>query len=240
MPRTAPERPAGPAGPGRAGTRGVRAALLACAVLFTGVFLGSCAPGGSPDGGGVDAATGAGPLGDGARLLVWQAPEREPGPRVLTTAEREAVTDAYLRGPRETAFAAGTGQPGGLRDLFQGAALLDAQAAALGGAAPVGWAHAPTLRFYAPDGATVSFTDRFTYATPRPDPDAAPRVARRELDVVMELGDGNWRVHHWRVLRDEPLPAAPPPLSPPRTAPRGPRRTGCSARPTRRAAACRP
>ncbi|GAA5439863.1 hypothetical protein Dcae01_01370 [Deinococcus caeni] len=214
MPRTAPERPAGPAGPGRAGTRGVRAALLACAVLFTGVFLGSCAPGGSPDGGGVDAATGAGPLGDGARLLVWQAPEREPGPRVLTTAEREAVTDAYLRGPRETAFAAGTGQPGGLRDLFQGAALLDAQAAALGGAAPVGWAHAPTLRFYAPDGATVSFTDRFTYATPRPDPDAAPRVARRELDVVMELGDGNWRVHHWRVLRDEPLPAAPPPAQP--------------------------
>lgn len=196
--------------------RARRAALVSCAVLLMGAVLGGCAPfpgaDGSPDGGGVDAATGAGPLGDGARLLAWQA--AEPGPRVLTTAEREAITDAYLRGPRETAFAAGTGQLDGLRDLFQGAALLDAQDVARGGAAPVGWAHTPALRFFAPDGATVSFTDRFTYATPRPDPDAAPRVARRELDVVMELGDGNWRVHHWRVLRDEPLPAAPPTARP--------------------------
>lgn len=192
--------------------RAVCAARLLGAAVLMGAVLGGGAPGGGLDGGGVDAATGAGPLGDGARLLAWQA--AEPGPRVLTTAEREAITDAYLRGPRETAFAAGTGQPDGLRDLFQGAALLDAQDVARGGAAPVGWAHMPTLRFFAPDGATVSFTDRFMYATPRPDPDAAPRVARRELDVVMELGDGNWRVHHWRVLRDEPLPAAPPTARP--------------------------
>ncbi|GAA0502071.1 hypothetical protein [Deinococcus depolymerans] len=188
-------------------------ALLCTGALGLGAVLGSCAPGNGPAVGALDAATGAGPLGDGARLLAWQAPAREPGPRVLTPAEREAVTDAYLRGEREVAFAAGSGQSGGLRDLFQGAALLDAQDVARSGAGTVSWAHAPVLRFYAPDGATVTFTDRFTYAA-QGAPDGPPRVARRDLDVVMELGDGNWRVHHWRVTRDVPLPPAPPPVRP--------------------------
>ncbi|GGN37964.1 hypothetical protein [Deinococcus daejeonensis] len=29
--------------------------------------------------------------------------------------------------------------------------------------------------------------------------------------MVAQLDDGNWRPHHWRVLRDEPMPAPDPP-----------------------------
>ncbi|MGM9323122.1 hypothetical protein [Deinococcus aquaticus] len=179
-----------------------RATTMVLVALVTAALLGSC----RTTQGGLDASTGAGLLGDGARLLAWQ-PDLG-GPRALLPGEREGVTDAYLRGEREVAFAAGSGNLEGLRDLFQQGALDDArQAAQSGSGGLVTWAHTPTLQFFAPDGATVSFSDVFTYAAPRPG--GVSRLARRELDVVMELGDGNWRVHHWRVLRDDPLPAAP-------------------------------
>ncbi|GGS42359.1 hypothetical protein [Deinococcus knuensis] len=174
------------------------------AALLTAALLGGC----RSAQGALDASTGAGSLGDGARLLAWQ-PDLG-GPRFLLPSEREGVTDAYLRGEREVAFAAGSGNLEGLRDLFQQGALDDArQAARSGNGGLVTWAHTPTMQFFAPDGATVSFSDVFTYAAPRPG--GVSRLSRRELDVVMELGDGNWRVHHWRVLRDDPLPAPPEP-----------------------------
>ncbi|MFT2720503.1 hypothetical protein ACMT4L_10915 [Deinococcus sp. A31D244] len=181
-----------------------RAPTMVLVALVTAALLGGC----RTTQGGLDASTGAGSLGDGARLLAWQ-PDLG-GPRTLLPGEREGVTDAYLRGEREVAFAAGSGNLEGLRDLFQQGALDDTrQAAQSGSGGLVTWAHTPTLQFFAPDGATVSFSDVFTYAAPRPG--GVSRLARRQLDVVMELGDGNWRVHHWRVLRDDPLPAAPEP-----------------------------
>ena len=156
-----------------------------------------------------DGQTQVGSLRTGAGLLRW-LPD-QGGPRALEPSTREALTDSLLRGEREVAFALRSGQREGLRDLFTEAALEDARAVVASGAAPHSWGHRVTLRFYAPDGATVSLTDRFWYVIPDPDGGAALRAARRTQDVVAQLDDGNWRAHHWRVLRDEPMPRPDPP-----------------------------
>ncbi|WP_189074001.1 hypothetical protein [Deinococcus sedimenti] len=152
--------------------------------------------------------TQAGALRNGAGLLTWAA--AEPGPRDLEPSTREALTDSLLRGEREIAFARLSGQPEGLRDLFSEGALDDARAVAAGGGALATWGHRVTLRFYAPDGGTVSLTDRFTYLAV--DARGAPlRTAVRVEDRVLQLDDGNWRTHHWRTVSDQPLPEPTPP-----------------------------
>ncbi|BBN96676.1 putative hypothetical protein [Deinococcus grandis] len=175
--------------------------LRRTALLVT-LLLGGCAR---------DLAGGpqVGSLNTGAGLLRW-LPD-QGGPRNLEPSTREALTDSLLRGEREVAFALRSGQREGLRDLFTEAALEDARAVAASGAAPHSWGHRVTLRFYAPDGATVSLTDQYWYVIPDPESAGALRAARRTQDVVAQLDDGNWRTHHWRVLRDEPMPAPDPP-----------------------------
>jgi hypothetical protein len=62
----------------------------------------------------------------------------------------------------------------------------------------------PRLTFHAPDGATVAFTETFQYAQGIVTGDdlVDVRIAERGMEVVLQLGDGNWRIHHWRVLKD--------------------------------------
>ncbi|NTX98948.1 hypothetical protein [Deinococcus sp. JMULE3] len=181
--------------------------LRLCALLAA-LLLGGCARDLA------DAQTQVGSLRTGAGLLTWQPDQG--GPREMEPSTREALTDSLLRGERELAFAVSSAQHEGLRDLFTEAALADARAVAGSGTPPSSWAHRVTLHFYAPDGATVSLSDTFWYVIPDPG-GAALRAARRTQDVVAQLDDGNWRVHHWRVLRDDPLPDPDPPGPAPRT-----------------------
>ncbi|MHA0043645.1 hypothetical protein [Deinococcus sp. PEB2-63] len=143
--------------------------LRRTALLVT-LLLGGCAR---------DLAGGpqVGSLSTGARLLRW-LPD-QGGPRDLEPSTREALTDSLLRGEREVACALRSGQREGLRDLFTEAALEDARAVAASGAAPHSWGHRVTLRFYAPDGATVSLTDQYRYVIPDPESAGALRTARR-------------------------------------------------------------
>lgn len=137
--------------------------------------------------------------------LRWLADD--PGlPRRMESLTRESLTHDYLLGFEELAYSLLTGDASGLRSYFQQGALDDARLAA---ATPlraefVDWDHRLTLHFYAPDGAAVSFTDRYRYAQGvRLGGDLADvRIARRAVDVVMTLDDGTWRVHHWRVVED--------------------------------------
>jgi hypothetical protein len=84
-----------------------------------------------------------------------------------------------------------------LRSYFQRGALEDARLAARTRSVQADWGHELTLRFYAPDGATVAFTDAAWVGF---ELEGRVQVRRQIMDVVMRLDDGNWRVHHWRVI----------------------------------------
>ena len=149
--------------------------------------------------------------------LVW-LPDDSGLPRPMEGFTRDAVTSDYRLGSQELGYALYSGDASGLGSYFQEAALQDAQLAthtSLHGEYS-DWDHRLTLHFYAPDGATVAFTDEYWYAQGEADEAdghklVATRLARRTVDVVMALDDGNWRVHHWRVLADDlPAPAARP------------------------------
>lgn len=135
-------------------------------------------------------------------------------PRPLEPQTRERVQTDYLRALDELSYSLYTGDGGGLVSYFQAGALHDAQLAA--GSSLRGqfrsWDHRLRLNFYAPDGATVAFTDTYLYAQGSVlDADLTDlRVAERSLDVVMTLDDGAWRVRHWRVNGDTPLRFARP------------------------------
>jgi len=143
--------------------------------------------------------------------LVWLTDDPSL-PRRLEPYARDAVTSGYRRGYEELAYALYSGDSTGLPSYYQEGALGDAhlvtQQTRLSEFAD--WDHRLTLHFYAPDGATVAFTDRYWYAQGEADGKrlSAPRLARRTVDVVMALDDGNWRVHHWRVSADAPEPVA--------------------------------
>jgi len=146
--------------------------------------------------------------------LAWEPDD--PGlPRDMEPYARDAVTDGYRRGYEELAYALYSGETQGLPSYFQQEALDDARLVTdhTQNVEFADWDHQLTLHFYAPDGGTVAFTDTYLYAQGR-FTDGAPRfarVARRTVDVQMDLDDGNWRVHHWRILTDTANPAPPPP-----------------------------
>lgn len=122
-------------------------------------------------------------------------------------ARREEVTAAYRQALVELSYALYTTDATGLPSYFHGGALTDARQAVASGERQqfVTWNHALHLRFYAPKGNIVSFTDRACYAQWSRE-EARPFAGRRESDVVMRLGDdGLWRVHQWQVRRDAPL-----------------------------------
>lgn len=140
-------------------------------------------------------------------LLVWEEPD--PGPRRMEDFTRDAITSDYLLAYEELTHSLFTGDTQGLRSYFQGAALEDTK---LSSANPkrsqfVSFNHKLTLHFYAPDGATVAFTDHYYYAQGfLATQDLVDiRMAQRGVDIIMRLDDGNWRIHHWRVLSDTPL-----------------------------------
>lgn len=130
----------------------------------------------------------------------------DPTPRPLETFRRDEITSDYLLAHEELSHAHFTGETTGLRSYFQSGALEDAL---LMGQGPRGtavdWKHRLKLHFYAPDGATVAFSDTYWYVLASDQ--YATRLAERTLEVVMQLDDGNWRIHHWRLLAERPLSA---------------------------------
>lgn len=145
-------------------------------------------------------------------VLRW-LPDAPGGPREIEPFTRDAIASDYLLGFEELAFAHLTKDSSGLGSYFQQGALADALLAVSSPARAhvVSWDHRLTLRFFAPDGATVAFTDTAWSARAlevnRNLEDV--RFEQRTMDVVMQLDDGNWRVHHWRVLEERDLEAAP-------------------------------
>ena len=129
-----------------------------------------------------------------------------PGPRELELLTKENISKYYLLAFEELTYSLLTGDGTGLSSYFQEGALDDALLVA---SAPirsqfVDWDHQIKLLFYSPDGATVSFTDTYKYAQGvlQENDLTDIRIAQRQVDTVMTLDDGNWRIHHWRVLDD--------------------------------------
>ena len=147
----------------------------------------------------------------GPEWLHW-LPDDAASPRTLEQSRRDEIGFHYLLAQRELEYARVGEDASGLRSYFQNGALRDALEASLQPRARiVTWDHRLRLHFYAPDGATVSFTDtqwsvqalEAGQGTPPQFEDL--RFSRRSVDVVMQLDDGNWRVHHWRVTSDRTL-----------------------------------
>jgi hypothetical protein len=127
----------------------------------------------------------------------WRWSADDPGlPRALEGLRRDEITAQYRSALHELGFASQSGDDSGLRTYFQRGALEDARLAARTRSVQADWGHVLTLRFYAPDGATVAFTDRAWVGF---ELEGRVQVRRQVMDVVMRLDDGNWRVHHWRV-----------------------------------------
>ncbi len=144
-------------------------------------------------------------------VLTW-LPDALDGSRPMERFTREAISSDYLLAFEELAFARLTQDGTGLRSHFQEGALEDAGAASKQARAHVvTWDHHLKLHFYAPDGATISLTDTHWYAQALESDPGTARIAQREMDVVMQLDDGDWRIHHWRVTRDATIEAPPKP-----------------------------
>lgn len=145
-------------------------------------------------------------------LLKW-LPD-DPTPRRLEPFRRDEITSDYRLAHEELAYALFTEDSTGLPTYFQEGALEDVHTVMGQGrkGAMVDWDHQLRLHFYAPDGATVAFTDTYRYAQTwimGKDGYGEARLAQRRLEVVMYLDDGNWRIHHWRILSETPVQLQP-------------------------------
>jgi hypothetical protein len=147
----------------------------------------------------------------GPEWLRW-LPDDAASPRTLEPSRRDEIGFHYLLAQRELEYARVGEDVSGLRTYFQDGALRDAlEASSQPRARVVNWDHQMRLHFYAPDGATVSFTDTHWSVQALETGEQIPpkfedvRFSRRSVDVVMQLDDGNWRVHHWRVTSDRTL-----------------------------------
>jgi hypothetical protein len=143
---------------------------------------------------------------DGIRLSYL--PDAKNLPRPMEPFTREAITNDYLLSFEELTYSLLSGDRQGLKSYFQEAALADMLL--VSSALPaefIDWGHTLKLTFYAPDGGTVAFTDTFRYAQGviQGNDLTDLRIAERTIDVIFQLDDGNWRIHHWRVLEDTPL-----------------------------------
>jgi hypothetical protein len=126
-------------------------------------------------------------------------------PRPMESFTRDAITNDYLLAFEELSYGHFTGDNTGLKSYFQEGALDDALLVTTHTTSEwIDWAHKLQLTFYAPDGATIAFTDTFKYAQGLiAEGDLLDiRIAERTMDVILQLDDGNWRIHHWRVLKD--------------------------------------
>lgn len=149
-----------------------------------------------------------------AGVLTW-LPD-DPSPRALEPFRRDQISSEYLLAFDELTYAHASGDTTGLRSYFQGAALEDANLSMIAQKTNLAsWDHHLRLRFYAPDGATLAFTDTYwaAQAIDRGLQMLDPRIEQRTMDVVFKLDDGNWRVHHWRVLQNQTLPETHKPIA---------------------------
>lgn len=131
----------------------------------------------------------------------------EPLPRPLELIVREGIASDYLLSFEELTYSLLSKDSSGLKSYFQRGALADAILASSAQARSqfVDWDHKLKLHFYAPDGSTIAFTDTYQYAQAviQGNDLRDIRIAKREIDVIMSLDDGTWRVHHWRVIKDD-------------------------------------
>jgi hypothetical protein len=127
---------------------------------------------------------------------IWTETE-QPKPRLLEASRREEITSHYQQALQELGYASQSGDFSGLKTYFEAGALEDAKLLSSGQQQST-WGHRLRLNFYAPDGATVGFTDQswigFIWQE-------RFEIRRQVMDVVMRLSDGNWRVLHWRVIK---------------------------------------
>jgi hypothetical protein len=134
--------------------------------------------------------------------------------RTLEPFRRDEIAGQYRQALEELAYARFTSDGTGLSTYFQEAALDDAFKASVAGLRSrlVTWDHQLRLHFYSPDGATISFTDTAWSAQTLEKDGKLEDVqfAKRTVDVVMQLDDGNWRIHHWRMTGLQELPTTPP------------------------------
>ncbi len=121
-----------------------------------------------------------------------------PLPRLFELSRQDEITSHYQAALLELGYATQSSDRSGLRTYFQEAALEDAKLAAMSVSAQASWDHQMKLRFYAPDGATVAFTDSAWLGFIIGD---AFEIRYQVLDVVMRLSDGNWRIIHWRIIQ---------------------------------------
>lgn len=136
-------------------------------------------------------------------LLVWSS--TSSGPRTLEPFVADQIATDYLNAYGELAYAWLSQDTTGLVSYFQNGALDDVLASRVHpGSLWIDLGHRLNLYFYSPDGATVAFDDRFIYGFF--DPQARLfRAASRTQRVVLQLDDGNWRIHHWKLLDDTSL-----------------------------------
>jgi hypothetical protein len=127
--------------------------------------------------------------------------------REMETFSRDAITNDYMIAFEELTYSLYTGDQSGLESYFQSGALDDAKLATGKPAEFVDWNHQLKLHFYSLDGGTVGLTDTFDYAQGviKEEDFLDMRLARRTMEVILKLDDGNWRIHHWRTLNDEVL-----------------------------------
>lgn len=140
-----------------------------------------------------------------AGYLNW-LPE-DPGPRELELLTKETIAKHYLLAFEELTYSLLTNDSTGLKSYFHAGALDDVL---LVTSTPirsqfVDWDHKIKANFYAPDGASIAFTDTYQYAqgTLQENDLLDIRIAQRKIDTVMMLDDGNWRIHHWKVIEDQ-------------------------------------
>jgi hypothetical protein len=129
---------------------------------------------------------------------IWNGIE-QPKPRLLEASRRDEIASHYQQALQELGYASQSGDFSGLKTYFEAGALEDAKLLSSGQQQST-WAHRLQLNFYAPDGATVGFTDQSWVGFIWQEHFA---VRRQIMDVVMRLSDGNWRVLHWRVIQRE-------------------------------------
>lgn len=130
-----------------------------------------------------------------------------PAGRAPARGGLDELAGAYRAALLERSYALYTGDTSGLASHYAEAAMRDVlQAVRSGGGQEfVTWRHEARLTFYAPKGDVAAFTDSSCYAAWQ-EGEAAVLAGRRDTDVVMRVGsDGVWRVHDWRVERDDPL-----------------------------------
>ncbi|MEZ4632670.1 MAG: hypothetical protein R2880_18485 [Deinococcales bacterium] len=150
-------------------------------------------------------------------MLTW-LPDNPDSPRKMSDFEREQLSHDYLLAYEELNYALLSEDISGLESHFQEGALADVlnllQAKGFESRRSqeksqfITWDHQLELYFYSPDGITLALRDSYHYAQAFVlEADILHmRFAKRSMDVLLNLNDGNWRIHHWRILQEESLP----------------------------------